>query len=109
MCVSRLLRAAIGTLGLVLFTTPVALAAGPADAAAGRAVATQTPSDSPSVLVDVQSCRYKPLSGSRIKVQVCTARDGVEYRMDRRARTIAVTIIGLFASAPVTAPLPQVQ
>jgi len=108
MCILRLLRTAIGTLGLVLLTTPVALAAGPADRAAGRAVATQTPSDS-SVLVDAQSCRYKPLSGSRIKVQVCTARDGVEYRMDRRARTIAVTIIGLFASAPITAPLPQVQ
>ena len=39
MCILRLLRAAIGTLGLVLFTTPVALAAGPADRAAGRAVA----------------------------------------------------------------------
>ena len=109
MCISRRLRTAIGTLGLVLFTTQVALAAGPVDGAAGRAVATQTPSDSPSMLVDAQSCRYKPLSGSRIKVQVCTARDGVEYRMDRRARTNAVTIVGLFVSAPITAPLPQVQ
>jgi hypothetical protein len=109
MSISRLLPTAVGTYGLLLFTTPVALAAPPAGGMDERAVATQTPTDSSSVLVDAQSCRYKPLSGSRIKVQVCTARDGVEYRMDRRARTIAVTISGLFASAPITAPLPQVQ
>lgn len=109
MPISGLLRTAIGTFGLFLVITPVALAAPPANGTGEPAVASQTPTDSPSVPVEAQSCRYKPLSGSHIKVQVCTAKDGAEYRMDRRARTVAVTISGMFASAPITAPLPQVQ
>jgi len=71
-----------------------------------------TNEDSPSVSIDPQSCRYKLLSGSHIKVQVCTAKDGAEYRMDRKARTIATHFVYSMVGPPavaVPAPLPQVQ
>jgi hypothetical protein len=105
---SRGLCIAIGTLVFFGLITPVALAAPPADATTEPAVATQIPEDSPSEPAEPQNCRYKPLPGSHIKVHVCTSRDGVEYRMDRRARTNAVVIAGPFGE-PVAAPLPQVQ
>jgi hypothetical protein len=109
MAISGLLRAAIGTLGLFVLTAPVALVAPPADATAEPTVATQASTDSSLVPDEAQNCRYKPLPGSHIKVHVCTSREGVEYRMDRRARTNAVVISGIPDSAPVAAPLPQVQ
>jgi hypothetical protein len=102
------LCAALGALAFFGLITPVALAAPPADATTEPNVATQIPDDSPSVLVEAQSCRYKPLPGSHIKVHVCTSRDGVEYRMDRRARTNAVVMAAPLGE-PVAAPLPQVQ
>ena len=108
MSISGLLRAAIVSSGSLVLTAPVALAAPPADTSVEPAVATQTPTDLPSASIEVQNCRYKPLSGSHIKVQVCTSKDGAEYRMDRRARTNAVVVVGTGA-APITAPLPQVQ
>jgi hypothetical protein len=100
-----LLRSVIATFGLVILTASVALAAQPADGTGEPAVAML----SSSVPGEAQNCRYKPLPGSHIKVQVCTSREGVQYRMDRRARTIAVVIPGMPLSAPVAAPLPQVQ
>jgi hypothetical protein len=106
-----LLRPAIATIGLFTLTASVGLAAPPADGTAEPTVTTLTPTDSPSVPGEAQNCRYKPLPGSHIKVQVCTSREGLQYRMDRRARTIAVVIPGMpvSVSAPVAAPLPQVQ
>ena len=109
MALSSLLRAAITTCGLFALNTTVALAQAPAGMTAEPTFAVQTPADSSLPSGEWQSCRYKPLSGSHIKVQVCTAKDGLEYRMDRRARTIAVVISGIPVSAPVAAPLPQVQ
>ena len=105
-----LLRTAIATIGLFTLSTSVGLAALP-EGTAEPAVTTLTPTDSPSAPVEAQNCRYKPLPGSHIKVQVCTSREGLQYRMDRRARTIAVVIPGMpvSVSAPVAAPLPQVQ
>ena len=98
MSISGLLRTA--ACGLFILSAAAASAAPPADVTVEPAVATQAPA---------QNCRYEPLPGSHIKIPVCTSRDGVEYRMDRRARTIAVLIPGLPASAPTPAPLPQVQ
>jgi hypothetical protein len=108
---SHLLRTAIATFGLFVVTTPLALAQTSTDGIAEPTVTTRTAAEqeSRSVPVEAQNCRYKPLPGSHIKVHVCTSREGVEYRMDRRARTNAVVIAGLFASAPIAAPLPQVQ
>jgi hypothetical protein len=105
----RLCRAALGAFSFFVLITPVAPAAPPANGTAEPTVTTQTPLDSPSVPVDAQSCRYKPLPGSHIKVQVCTTRERALYRMDRRARTIAVDSSGGFFGAAVPAPLPQVQ
>jgi hypothetical protein len=102
MSTSVLLRAAIATAGFVISSTPLAFAAAPHDGTSEPAVATSVP-------VYAQNCRYKPLPGSHIKVQVCTSKEGAEYRMDRRARTIAVVIQGMPVSDPVPAPLPQVQ
>ena len=104
-----LLRPVIATVGLFILTASVGLAAPPADGSGEPSVTSVTPTDSPSAPVEAQSCRYKPLPGSHIRVQVCTSRDGLQYRMDRRARTIAVVIPGMPVSAPVAAPLPQVQ
>jgi hypothetical protein len=108
MSASAGLCAAIGTLVFFGLITPVALAAPPAVATTERTVATPVPEDSPSVPFEAQNCRYKPLPGSHIKVHVCTSREGVEYRMDRRARTNAV-VIAASLGEPVAAPLPQVQ
>ena len=109
MTISSLLRTAITTCGFLALNATVALAEAPARVTAEPTHAVQTPADSSLPSSEWQSCRYKPLSGSHIKVQVCTAKDGLEYRMDRRARTIAVVISGIPVSAPVPAPLPQVQ
>lgn len=99
---TSVLRAAIATAGFVISSTSLAFAAAPGNGTSEPTVATSIP-------VDAQSCRYKPLPGSHIKVQVCTSKEGAEYRMDRRARTIAVVIQGMPAGDPVPAPLPQVQ
>ena len=109
MPIPRLVRTAVGAVSFFVLIAPVALAAPPANGTAEPTVTAQTPLDSPSVPADAQSCRYKPLPGSHIKVQVCTTREGDEYRMDRRARTIAVHSGGGFFGAAVPAPLPQVQ
>ena len=108
---SGLLRTAIGSFGLFVVTMPVTLAAPPADAGTEPTVTTLTLAASPSESFDAQSCRYKHLPGSHIKIHVCTANDGTEYRMDRRARTNAVVIPGGTAQGAVVvpAPLPQVQ
>ena len=105
---SHLLRAAIATLGVFVSTAPLARAQASADGTAPPTVTTQTSEDSVSTPFDAQRCRYKPLPGSHIKVHVCTSREGIEYRMDRRARTNAV-VIGGPVGEPVAAPLPQVQ
>ena len=102
-----LLRAAITACGLFGLSA-VALAEAPAGTTAAPTIAAQTPAQ------EWTNCRYKPLAGSHIKVQVCTAKDGAEYRMDRTARTNAVhhVYVPFLAGPPVvitTAPLPQVQ
>ena len=111
MCISGVLRSAIGTVGFFVLSTPLALAAPPADGTAEPTATTQTATqqDSSSERTDEQRCRYKPLPGSHIKVHVCTSPGGVEYRMDRKARTIAVVIPGSGNGTVIAAPLPQVQ
>jgi hypothetical protein len=104
-------RRTAGTLLLALAPT-VSLMATAASAQESVSVPTATAQDTPSVSFDPQSCRYEPLSGSHIKVKVCTAKDGAEYRMDRRARTNAVVFVYQPVGPPalaVPAPLPQVQ
>ena len=102
-----LARTAIAACGLFGLNA-VALAEAQAGTPAGPTVAVQTPADGRT------NCRYKPLAGSHIKVQVCTAKDGAEYRMDRTARTNAVhffpSLVGPPAVVVVLATaLPQVQ
>jgi hypothetical protein len=108
MTISGLLRTVIGTCGLFVLTWWVGGGAPPPDDRVEPAVAIQTAADFLSPPIEAPNCRYKPLSGSHIKVQVCTSKDGAEYRMDRRARTNAVVVVGTGA-APIAAPLPQVQ
>lgn len=103
-----LVRKAIGIFGVFVLSSPLALAAPPAGVAAAPTVAAQPTTHSSSMPDGEYDCRYKPLPGSRIKVHVCTSRDGAEYRMDRRVRTIAAVVPGS-GSAPIAAPLPQVQ
>lgn len=100
-----LLRAAITACGLIGLSA-VALAEAPAGTTAAPAITVQTPAE------EWTNCRYKPLAGSHIKVQVCTAKDGAEYRMDRKARTNAVHFFSSLVGPPALAvpiPLPQVQ
>jgi hypothetical protein len=108
MGVSDVLRSAIGIVGVFVLSTPLALAVPPTDGTAEPTATTHTviQQDSSSEPADAQRCRYKPLPGSHIKVHVCTS--PVEYRMDRKARTIAVVIPGS-GGVPIAAPLPQVQ
>ena len=105
MPISGLLRTAITACGLFGLNA-VALAEAPAGFPAEPTIAVQTPTG------EWTNCRYKPLSGSHIKVRVCTAKDGAEYRMDRTARTVAVHFFAALVGPPaaaVPAPLPQVQ
>jgi len=89
---SGVLRSAIRVFGAVASTSPLALAAPPANVPARPTVAAQRPAYSSSMSDGRHGCRYKPLPGSRIKVHVCALQDGAEYRMDRRVRTIAAVI-----------------
>jgi hypothetical protein len=99
------------TLLLVLAAT-LSFMATTAWAQESLSVPAATAQGTPAVSIEPQRCRNKPLSGSHIKVQVCTAKDGAEYRMDRRARTIATVFFSSLVGPPavaVAAPLPQVQ
>jgi hypothetical protein len=99
-----LLRAAITACGLLGFS---------AVASAEAAEGTSAPTIAAQIRADEwTNCRYKPLAGSHIKVQVCTGRDRLDYRMDRQARTIAVHFFPALVGPPAVAvpvPLPQVQ
>lgn len=110
MCSKSVLRTAITALGLLSFTTPIALAETPVGGE--PTVNRQAPTELTTQRVDERRCPYKALPGSHIKVRVCTREQRGMYRLDLRMRTNEPAAIGSAVASggyAIPAPLPQVQ